>query len=129
MASLPDGDGGPLSEALLEFARGNELETEAAGRAPGGPSHNGRFMAATVALSRSARRAGLAAVASGRWLSDTVMELGSSLPIRNLTALEAQNHGLSGPALADALIRETSRRSAAVGMVAGALMGAEELLP
>jgi hypothetical protein len=83
----------------------------------------------TAAMSRSARRAGIGAVASGRWLADTVLELGSHMALRDLAALEAHYDGLTGQALADALVRHACRNSAAVGAAAGAAMGMEEWLP
>jgi hypothetical protein len=68
------------------------------------------------------------AVASGRWLADTVIDLGSRVALRDLATLEAQ-YGLSGQQLADALVRNACRNSTAVGAAAGAAMSLEELLP
>jgi hypothetical protein len=83
----------------------------------------------TASLSRSARRAGIRAVASGRWLAETVVELSGHVILRDLATLEAHHHGLSDRALADALVRNAARSTAAVGAAAGAVMSVEEWLP
>lgn len=83
----------------------------------------------TAALSRSARRAGIRAVASGRWLAETVIELSGHVVLRDRATLEAHYHGLSDRALAEALVRNAARSTAAVGAAAGAVMSVEEWLP
>jgi hypothetical protein len=93
--------------------------------AAGGTSGMAAF---ATAITRSAGRAGVGAVASGRWLADTVVDLGSRMARRDLATLEA-HYGLSGQDLADALVRNASRSSAAVGAAAGAAMSLEEWLP
>ena len=80
-------------------------------------------------LAESARRAGARAVGSGRWLAELVVEMAPRIPVRDLATLQAHHGGLSGDALATALIRSASRASAAVGAASGALMGAEAFLP
>jgi hypothetical protein len=100
---------------------GNGLAEAAAGDGPD-------LATFTARMSRSARQAGIAAVASGRWLADTVVELGGHVVLRDLTTLEA-HHGLNGQALAEALVRNAIRSSAAVGAAAGAVMTMEEWLP
>ena len=77
----------------------------------------------------SARSAGARAVASGRWLADTLIEVTPHLPIRDLDTLRDHHQGLKGDALADALIRNASRASAAVGALSGAMISAEEVAP
>jgi uncharacterized protein (DUF697 family) len=88
-----------------------------------------RLAALSAALSRSARQAGMQAVASGQWLSETVIDVASHLPVRDRATLQLHYRGLSGPALAEALIRNASRSSAAAGAAAGAVMSVEEWLP
>jgi hypothetical protein len=85
--------------------------------------------ALSAALSRSARRAGVGAVASGLWVADTVVELSAHLALRDLATIEAHYDGLSGEPLAEALVRNASRSSAALGAAAGAVMSVEEWLP
>jgi len=82
-----------------------------------------------AALSRSARRAGVGAVASGLWLADTVVELSGHVALRDRATIEAHYDGLSGEPLAEALVRNASRSSAALGAAAGAVMSVEEWLP
>jgi uncharacterized protein (DUF697 family) len=81
------------------------------------------------ALVRSARAAGARAVASGRWLADTVVDLAPRIPVRDCATLEAQHGGRRGQALADELVRNAARAAAGVGALSGAVMSAEELAP
>lgn len=82
-----------------------------------------------AALAQSARRAGARAVASGQWLATTLIETAPRIPIRDLPTLQAQNHGLSGAALASELIRRSSRSSAAIGAASGAVISAQQFAP
>lgn len=89
----------------------------------------GRLHQVATLAARSMRAAGAGAVASGRWLADVALDVAPRLPIRDLPTLREHHGGLSGPALAGALIRNASRTTAAVGAAAGAMAGAEELAP
>jgi hypothetical protein len=80
-------------------------------------------------LASSARRAGVAAVSSGRWLSEMVMEVAPQVPIRDLRGLRDQHDGLDGDALADALVIAAARATAAVGAAGGALAAIEFVAP
>lgn len=80
-------------------------------------------------LLASARAAGAGAVASGRWLAETVIDIAPRIPIRDLETLRMHHPGLVGETLANEVIRNASRASAAVGAAAGALASAEELAP
>jgi hypothetical protein len=81
------------------------------------------------ALAASAREAGGAGVASGRWLTDLVVDVAPHLPVRDLPTLRAHYRGLSGDALAEALIATASRSTAAVGAAGGALASVEFAAP
>lgn len=81
------------------------------------------------ALVRSARAAGTRAVASGKWLTDTIVDLAPRIPVRDLPTLVAHHGGLTGGALADELIRSASRASAGIGAVSGAAMSAGQFVP
>jgi hypothetical protein len=74
-----------------------------------------------VAAATSGRRAGVAALASGRWLTDTVLEAAPHLPVRDLDTLRRHHKGLDGEELADALTRNAALATAAVGAGGGAL--------
>jgi hypothetical protein len=74
-----------------------------------------------VAAATSGRRAGVAAVASGRWLADTLLEVAPHLPVRDLKTLQRHHKGLHGEPLADALTRNAALSTAAVGAGGGAL--------
>jgi hypothetical protein len=79
-----------------------------------------------VALGGSARRAGAAAVGSGRWITDSVMETAPHIPIRDLPTLSDHHGGLQGNALAEALVATAARSTGAIG-VAGGLLASLEL--
>jgi hypothetical protein len=94
----------------------------------GGPTKGG-LVRVTRAASTSARRAGGRAVASGRWLAEALLDAAPHLPIRDLDTLREHHDGLSGPALADAVIRNASRATGVVGGLSGAMISAEEIAP
>ncbi|MGI8776411.1 MAG: hypothetical protein ACR2LJ_03275 [Acidimicrobiales bacterium] len=84
----------------------------------------------TVGLVRSSMRAaGARSVATGRWLTDVVLDVAPHLPARDLATLRAHHGGQSGQELAEELIRNAARTTATLGAVAGAVAGAEELAP
>jgi hypothetical protein len=83
----------------------------------------------SVALTTSARRAGVRAVGSGRWLTDTVLEFAPHIPVRDLPTLREHHDGLIGDALAAALVDAASRATAAVGAAGGVLSSIEFAAP
>lgn len=72
-----------------------------------------------------ARRAGAQAVTSGRMLADLLMDAAPHIPIRDAATLTTHHHGLTGEALADALVRNASRTTSAIGAAGGAVAAAE----
>jgi uncharacterized protein (DUF697 family) len=68
------------------------------------------------ALGASARRAGAAAVASGRWLAELLEEFSPYMPVRDLDTLRKQHDGLVGDELADRLIDVAARSTGAMGV-------------
>ncbi len=88
-----------------------------------------RLGSLTTSVGRSARSAGIGAVASGQWLAQTVVDLGEQLPLREEDILADRYGGLRGDRLAEELIRSAARASGSVGAMAGALVAAEEMLP
>jgi hypothetical protein len=94
----------------------------------GGPTKGG-LVRVTRAASTSARRAGGRAVASGRWLAESLLDAAPHLAIRDLDTLREHYRDLSGAALADALIRNASRATGVVGGLSGAMISAEEMAP
>lgn len=83
----------------------------------------------TVAMSASARRAGAVAVASGRWLTDTVVDFAPHVPVRDLPTLREHHHGLSGDALARVLVDSAARATGAVGAAGGVVSSLEFTAP
>jgi hypothetical protein len=82
-----------------------------------------------VILAASARRAGAAAVARGRWLTETIEELAPHVPVRDLVTLRSQYHGLSRDDLARALIDSAARATGAVGAAGGVVSSLEFSAP
>jgi hypothetical protein len=83
----------------------------------------------SVMLGGSARRAGAAGVASGRWLTEMVEEFAPHVPIRDYETLRAHYDGATGDALARALIDNAARATAAVGAAGGVLSTVEFTAP
>ncbi|MGI8792513.1 MAG: hypothetical protein ACR2H3_04960 [Acidimicrobiales bacterium] len=88
----------------------------------------GEMVRLAKALADSARTAGAQAVASGRWLATTIVDVAPRIPVRDLATLERQT-GLTGEALAAELVRGAARTSAAIGAVGGAMVSAGALAP
>ncbi|MBA3653826.1 MAG: hypothetical protein H0W70_06485 [Actinobacteria bacterium] len=107
-----------------EGAVGDAVERITAGHADA--STLGRL---TKVLGGSARAAGAGAVASGRWLAETMIDVAPRIPVRDRATLELHHEGLTGAALGDELVKVAARTSAGVGAAAGALASAEELAP
>jgi len=105
-----------------------ELGRAIGGLASGGADRGGLKRIAGLAMG-SMRSAGGRSVATGRWLTETVLDAAPHLPIRDLATLSAHHGGLTGAELAAALIRAASLTTAGMGALAGALAGAEELAP
>jgi len=78
---------------------------------------------------RSGRASGAKAVASGRWASEVIIAAAGHLPVRDLEALQTHYRGLSGPLLAEALVRNASRTAGAVGITAGTIAAASTTTP
>jgi hypothetical protein len=64
-----------------------------------------------------------------RWITDTVVATAPRIPIRDLETLKRHFPGLDGDALAERLIRNASRVTAAVGAAGGGLSSVEWAAP
>lgn len=80
-------------------------------------------------LLQSARKAGTRAVASGKWLSEWVVDNAPRIPVRDAATLSQHHDGLTGDALAKALIDAAGRVSGTVGGTVGALAGMSTMFP
>jgi hypothetical protein len=118
-AAPADGEAQPDVHGELARAIG-ELTGE------GEPGHR-KITDAIVLAGKSAQQAGVKAVASGRWLTDIIIQTGGHIPVRDLATLRMHHDGKEGEALAEALIRNASRTSAAVGAATGALVTASQI--
>ena len=93
------------------------------------PSDPAESRALLRSVTKAARAAGPKAIRSRQWLVDTTLATAEHLPVRSLEDLQRHHRGLTGPMLADALVRNASMASAGVGAAAGALITAQELVP
>ena len=78
---------------------------------------------------RSARSAGLRAVASGRWAADIALEAAGHLPVRDEETLRDHHGPLTDGELARRLVDRAALVTAGIGVVVGGLAAAEELNP
>jgi hypothetical protein len=109
-----------LPELVARLSQDEPLDTRSRGRLIG------RLAAL---LAGSAKRAGTAAVASGRWLTDVVVEVAPHVPVRDADALRAQFPGQSGEAVAESLVAAAAKATAAVGAAGGAVAAVEFAAP
>ncbi|MBW3639561.1 MAG: hypothetical protein KY451_06920 [Actinobacteria bacterium] len=90
----------------------------------------GRLLAQlTALLAGGFRAAGARATLSGRWLADVVSDIAPHIPVRDLDTLRLHHGGLSGDALAEALVRQASRATAGVGAAGGTLAAVQHAAP
>lgn len=82
----------------------------------------GRLSQVTAAR---AKQAGLKAVGSGKYMADLLLEAAPHIPVRDLETLSEHHKGLTGDALADALVRNAQRATAGIGAAGGAVAAAE----
>jgi hypothetical protein len=80
-------------------------------------------------LGRSARAAGLRAVAAGHWATDVATEVAPRLAVRDRDTLRAKYPGQSDSWIAERLVDKAVRASATVGAAAGGLAAAEFAAP
>jgi hypothetical protein len=80
-------------------------------------------------LGRSARAAGLRAVAAGHWATDVATEVAPRLAVRDRDTLRVKYPGQSDSWIAERLVDKAVRASATVGAAAGGLAAAEFAAP
>lgn len=89
-----------------------------------------RAIAAMVPmLGASARTAGFRAVAAGRWLAETVVDLAPHIAVRDAPTLRRQYQGLSADEISAKLVTSAARTTAALGAAAGSLAAVEFAAP
>jgi uncharacterized protein (DUF697 family) len=102
---------------------------QAVGRLAEGRADRGTLAQAARLARASMKAAGARSLATGKWLADVVMDVVPHIPVRDAATLSAQHAGRTGDALAAELVTTAGRTTAGLGAVAGALAGAEELVP
>ncbi len=79
----------------------------------------------TSLVGSRAKNFGTAAVGRGRVLSELLLEAVPHIPIRDHSTLVEHYNGLTGEALADALVSHAKRTTTAIGIAGGAVAAAE----
>ena len=106
---------------------------EQLGRAVGGLAGGGADRGTLAQVAKlavmSMKVAGARSLATGKWLAETAVDVVPHIPVRDALTLSAQHGHLTGDRLADEVVRSASHTTAGLGAVAGALAGAQELLP
>ena len=67
--------------------------------------------------------------AAMEWISETVVDIAPRIPLRDLPTLYAQHPGMNANQIADRLVRNAGRSTAAVGAVGGGVSALEWALP
>jgi hypothetical protein len=65
----------------------------------------------------------------GKWLVDTVLDLGLRIPVRDLATLQAHHPGKGREEIAEALVSAAARTTAGIGAAGGALAAVEYAAP
>lgn len=122
---------GNQQEAPRSSARGEdlgELVVHASGTA-GQVERVQQLGGLASALAKSAKLAGIGAVAGGRWLAEVLLESAPRIPIRDAALLRTHHPDRTDDEIAEVLVRNTSRATATIGAAAGATVAAEYALP
>lgn len=118
MVTTDPGNDLARAEATRELARIPQVGADA-----------GAFARIVAALARSAKNAGAAGVASGRWLVELAVDVAGQLPVRSLEGLRAAHPNLTRDQLAEQLTRDAMKATGRIGAVAGGLAAAEWFAP
>jgi hypothetical protein len=106
-----------------------ELVASAADESGSAAERRAALAGLTRALGSSARSAGVRAVTAGRWLADVLTDAAPRIPVRSAAALYEQHPGLTADQIADSLVKQSSRVTAAFGAAAGGLATMEFAAP
>jgi hypothetical protein len=79
----------------------------------------------TAMAGRNARRIAAGPRSAARWSADTLVDLAPHIPFRERETLRHHHNGLEGEALAEMLVRNASRGTAAIGAAGGGLAAVE----
>ena len=126
--STPEPGAAPTSDALQREYDAREVAAVVDTLNDSDASRGDRAQAlgrlSSIAASRS-RQAGGRAVANGRVLADLLLEALPHVTVRDRDTLVSHYHGLTGEALADAVVRNAARATGGIGAAGGAVAAAE----
>jgi hypothetical protein len=63
------------------------------------------------------------------WISDTLMDIAPRIPLRSLETLRTQHPGLTDDEIADRVVRQAAKATAAIGAVGGGITSFEWVAP
>jgi hypothetical protein len=89
------------------------------------PERRRQLLRLSGVLAERARTAGAGAVMSGRWVAGLLLEAAPHIPVRDLETLREHHHGLTGEALADAMVKNAANVTTAVGAAVGTVATAQ----
>ncbi|MFC3997764.1 hypothetical protein ACFOVU_17655 [Nocardiopsis sediminis] len=133
-----DGDGADAPGTELVPAGGDAVHEdvgELVGRIIGDEGADPRSRAGLLgrlarALADGARSAGVKGAATGRWITDTFAnDIAPRIPVRDHATLVRHHKGIDGEDLADALVRNATNATTAVGAAGGALAAVQFTAP
>lgn len=99
------------------------------GAAPAASFRVRAFAVLVPVLAARARRAGVVAVAGGRWLTEEVLELAPQVAFRQVTELRRSYPELDDAAIAERLISSAVRTTAGIGAAAGGFAAVQYASP
>ncbi|MFC4564786.1 hypothetical protein ACFO4E_23245 [Nocardiopsis mangrovi] len=138
-AALASGGGGADAPGTDPVPAGGEAASddvgELVGRIIGDEGADPRVRAGllgrlTRALAAGARSAGVRGAAGGRWLTELFADdIAPRIPVRDRATLVRHHKGIDGEDLADALVRNATNATTAVGAAGGALAAVQFTAP
>ena len=120
------GEGGPGGGARASLG---ELVARIAGESGDLHERRRQLAALTRALGTAARGAGAGVRNLGQLLADTLADAAPRIPVRDAATLRIHHPGRSDDQIADALIRNAARTTAAFGAAVGAMAAVEFVAP
>ena len=120
-----------VGDALVRFVGAGDGPGDgtAEGSAEGTGSRTDQVRHLVTAVARGARGAGAKALAGGRWLTDTLVDVVPRLPVRPGERLREHHPGRTTDEIAAALVSAAVKASTAVGVAGGALAAVEFAAP
>jgi hypothetical protein len=122
-------DGGSMREDKVADLVAKATYVPAEGEAPDRAGRAKALAALVPVLARNAKGAGIRAVAAGRWITEEIIDLAPRLPVRDAETLRRQFPRLTDIEIAEHLLSNAKKTTAALGAAAGGLAAVEFVSP